>query len=81
MAAALYDATVVEHHDDVALADGGKAVRDDKNRSAVHEPVGTLLHYLFGARIYRRSSLVEYHDGRVGDCGTGYRKQLALSLA
>ena len=36
VAAALDDAALLQHHDAVCIADGGQAVRNDKDGAAVH---------------------------------------------
>ena len=80
MTAALYYPAVIEYDYNVGVFDGGQPVRYHKYRSAVHERVHTTRNYRFGTRIYRACSLVQYHDGRIGDCGARYRHKLPLSL-
>ena len=57
-----------------------RLMRNDENRSALHQRVHTLLHQRFGARIDGGSRLVQDHDGRIGDCRAGDRNELALPL-
>ena len=73
-------AAVVEHHDDVGVADGGQAVRDDEHRSAFHQLIHAALHERLGARVYGAGSLVEDEHGRVLARGAGDGYELALTL-
>ena len=63
--AALDNPAVIEHHDGVGVADGGKPVGDDKYLSALHEFIHAVLHQSFGAGIDGGGRFVEDHGGRV----------------
>ena len=52
MRALLHDVAVAQHQDDVGVADGGEAVRDDEARAAAHELVHGVLDELLGARVH-----------------------------
>ena len=78
--AALDDASVVEDHDRVAVADGGQAVRDDEDRPPFHQRVHAALHERFGARVDGAGRLVENHDRGIGDGRARDGEQLPLAL-
>ena len=80
MTAALYDSSVFEDHNRVGVLHGGKSMRYDEHRSALHKPIGTALNEKFGSRIDRTRRLVHYHNGRVGNRRSRYRQQLPLTL-
>ena len=71
---------MVEDHDRVRVADRRQTVRDDEDRSALHEVVHALLDKRLGTRIDRGRRLVEDHDRRVRDRRAGDRDQLPLPL-
>ena len=80
MRAALDDATVVENHDRVGVLNGRKPVRDDKDRSALHQRVHALLYERLCPRIDGGCRLVQNHDGRVCDRRARDGDELALAL-
>ena len=80
VAAALDDASVLEYHDGIRVAHGGQTVRDDKDRSAVHQTVHALLYQCLGAGIDGACRLVENHNRGIGDRCARNRDQLALTL-
>ena len=80
MTAPLDDPAVIQHHNGVGVPDGGQAVGDDKDRSALHEGIHALLHQRFRAGVDGGGGLVENHYRRVGHGGTGDGDELALSL-
>ena len=81
MGAALDNAAVIQHHDGVGVAHGGKAVRDDKHGAPGHQRVHTALHNGLGARVDGAGRLVHNHHRWVGHSRTCNGKQLALTLA
>ena len=61
--AALDDDAVFEHHDRMAVAHGGKAVRDDEYRPALHQLIHALFDERFRMRIDGAGRLVEDEHG------------------
>lgn len=49
--AAFDNFAVIQDHDNVGVHDGGKAVGDDENGSAFHQPIHTFLDERFGSRV------------------------------
>ncbi len=80
MRAALDDAALFEHHDAVAVAHGGKAVRDDKRGAALHQGIHARLHELLGAGIDGAGRFIENQHGRIGDGRARDGEQLTLAL-
>ena len=78
--ATLNDMASLQDHDDIAILDGGEAVGDDENRSALHNGVHAALDEFFGAAIDGRGSLVENQNGRVRTGCAGNGEQLSLTL-
>ena len=81
MVAALNNASLLQNHNAVAVADGGESVGNDKSGAAVHQLIHTVLHDLLGSRIDRGGRFVKDQDRRICDGSTGDGEQLALSLA
>ena len=75
------DPSLFQYHDAVRIFYGRKAVRNDKSRPALHEPVHTLLHQRFRSGIDGGGRFVQNQDGRIGDRRPRNREQLALPLA
>ena len=42
--AAFDDVSMIQYHDDIAVADSGKPVSDDKDSTSIHQAVHTLLY-------------------------------------
>ena len=78
--AAFDDVSMIQYHDDIAVADGGEPVSDDKDSASIHQAVHTLLYNGFGTGIDGRSCLVQDHNRRVCHCRTGNGQQLPLAL-
>ena len=78
--AALDDAALFEHHDAVAVAHGGKAVRDDKRGAALHQGIHARLHERLGAGIDGAGRFIENQHGRIGDGRARDGEQLTLAL-
>ena len=72
--------SVLKHHDHVGIADRREPVRDNENRSAVHQLIHAVLNKRLSACIYRRGRFIEYHNGRISHRGAGYRDKLTLPL-
>ena len=81
MGAALDDASVIQYHDGVGVAHGGKAVRDDKDGASGHQRVHAALDNCLSAGVDRAGCLVHDHNRRVCYRGARDGKQLALALA
>ncbi len=71
---------VLHDENDVRIADGGEAVRDDKARSAEHEPREVFLYLDFRSRIDGRSRLVENEHGRQAEHDASDAQELFLPL-
>ena len=71
---------MVQHHDRVGIADGGKPVRNDEDRAALHQGVHALLNDALGAGVDGGRGFVQDHHGRVLYRGPGNGDQLALAL-
>ena len=79
--AALDDTAVLQHHDAVCFFNGGEPVRDHKAGAALHQPVHTGLHKLFGAGVDGGSGFIQNQHRRVSYGRARNRQQLALALA
>lgn len=80
MAATLNNASVIQHHDNIGILNGGEPVGNDEHRSAVHQRIHACLDNAFRPGVNGRGRLVQDHDRRVCYCRSGDGKQLALSL-
>ena len=65
--ALLDDRAVLEHDDQVGVADRREAVGDDERRAAVQQPSQRALDAALGADVDRARRLVEDQDARVGE--------------
>ena len=79
MIALLHDLTLGQQNDVVRVLDGGKAVGNDQHGAEVFHLFQRILNEQFRFRVDIGSCLVENHDGRLVDNGTGKGKQLALT--
>ena len=77
--ALLDDAAVLEHDDQVRIADRREPVRDDECGSVLEQQMQRLLDLSLGADVDRRRRLVEDQDPRVGEQRARERDQLALA--
>ena len=78
--AALYYLTVIQHYYHIGIAHSGQSVCNHEHRSSLHKRIHSSRDYRFRSCIYGRRSFVEYHYGRICDCGTRYRHKLTLTL-
>src|SRR5699024_6802402 len=76
--ALLHDATLLHDDDDVGVADGGEAVRDDEGGAARAQFIHRLLDEHLSAGVDRAGGLVQDEDLGVGEEGPGDGQQLAL---
>ena len=74
-----HDATVVEHHDVVAVDDGREPVRDHDERAASGDGIDCLTHPLLVEPIERRCRLVEQQDRRGGEQRAGDGQALTFA--
>ncbi len=74
----LDDALVLQHHDQVGVADGGEAVGDDDGGAALHQPFQRLLDQELGLGVHRRGGLVQHQDRRIFEDGAGDGQALLL---
>ena len=79
MRALLDDPAVLEHDDQVGVADRREAVGDDERGPAVQEAAERPLDLLLGADVDRARRLVEDQDPRVGEQGAREGDELALA--
>src|SRR3954471_6299834 len=79
MRSLLDDAAVLQHHDQVGVADRGEPVRDDEGCPTVQEPTQGALDLPLGADVDRARRLVEDQHARVGEQRSRERDQLPLS--
>src|ERR1044071_10176360 len=63
----LYDAAVLEDDDQIGVADGGEAVRDDEGRPPGEERPQSHLDAPLGADVDARGRLVQDADARGGE--------------
>ena len=77
--ALLHQLAVVQHHDQVGVADRGQAVGDHERGAAHHQVVERVEDHGLGLGVDRRGRLVEDQDRRVAD--EGARDADALALA
>jgi hypothetical protein len=70
---------VLEHDDQVGVADRREAVRDHEGGAAGEERPQRLLDLALGADVDRRGGLVEDQDARVGEQRPRERDELALA--
>ena len=77
--ALLDDLAVLEHDDQVGVADRREAVRDDERGPAVQEAAERALDLALGADVDRARRLVEDQDPRVGEQRARERDELALA--
>ena len=75
----LYDAAVLEDDDQIGVADGGEAVRDDEGRPPGEERPQSHLDAPLGADVDARGRLVEDEDPRIGEQGTREGDELSLA--
>ena len=79
MRALLDDLAVLEHDDQVGVADRREAVGDHEGGAAGEQRPQRALDLALGADVDRRRRLVEDQDPRVGEQGAGERDELALA--
>ena len=79
MGALLDDAAVLEHDDQVGVADRRQAVGDDERRAVGEQHAERALDLPLGADVDRRGRLVEDEDARVGEQRPRERDELALA--
>ena len=79
MRALLDDRAVLEHDDQVGVADGREAVGDDERGAAVEQAAQRALDPPLGADVDRARRLVEDQDPRVGEQRAAERDELALA--
>ena len=72
-------APVLEHDDQVGVADRREPVRDDERRPAGEQAPQGLLDPPLGADVHRRGGLVEDEDARGGEERAGERDELPLA--
>jgi hypothetical protein len=77
--AALDDAALVHHQDDVGALDGGQAVGDHQRGAAAHDAVERGLDVALGFGVERRGGFVEDEDRRVLQQRPGDGQALALA--
>lgn len=65
MSPAFDDAAVLEHHDQVGVADRAEPVRDGERRAAVGEAVEGHLEFPLGLGVEGAGGLVEDEDARI----------------
>ncbi len=63
--AALEDAAFLQDEDEVGVADGGEAVRDDEGGAAGEEALERLLDEELGVRVDAGGGFIEDEDGRI----------------
>src|SRR5437879_5789848 len=69
----------VEHDDPLRLQYGGKAMRDDQHRTAIHEAIEGLLDEALTLRVQRARGLVKEKQSRVTEQRSRNRDSLALA--
>ena len=74
------DATVVEHDNQVGIADGGQAVGNDKGGAPLHDGVHASLDELLRAGVDTTGSLVENEHARVSHGSSCDGQKLTLTL-
>ena len=79
MRALLDDLAVLQHDDQVGVADRGEAVCDHERGAAGEERAQRALDLPLGADVDRRGRLVEDQDPRVGEQRARERDELALA--
>src|SRR5690348_2221291 len=79
MTATLDDAASVDHENLVGVNDGGKPVRDHKDRAAGKQAIDGFLDQPLRFGIERRCRLVEYEDGRIDEEGSRNGDTLSLT--
>ena len=80
MVSPLDDMSVIQHHDGVGVAHGGKTVGDDKDGSALHQVIHALFNQPFCPGIDAAGGFVQNQDRRIGYGCPGDGQQLALPL-
>ena len=76
--ALLDDAPMLEHHDQIGIADGRQPVGDDERSSVDQKAAKRNLDAALGADVDGRGRLVEDEDARVGEEGPGKGDELPL---
>ena len=80
VAAALDNTAVLQNHDRICVADGGKPVCNDKYRASLHQAVHSFFDQSFGTGVNTAGCLVQDQNRRVCNRCTCNRQQLPLSL-
>ena len=80
MVAALNNPPVLNHQNSIGVAHSGKTMRNDKNRSPLHQAVHTLFNQRLSARINRTGGFIQHQNRRISHSRPGNRQKLALSL-
>ena len=81
MGALLDNVALAHDQDQIGIADGGQAVRNDEARAALHQAVHSRLDALLGAGVNARCRLIEDQDAVVRQNRAGNRQKLLLALA
>ncbi len=81
VAAELYNAPLLEHHDRVGIAHRGEAVRDHERRAPAHELIHTAPNEHFGTRVDGTRRFVQNDGRRVGHGRARNGEELPLPLA
>src|SRR5947207_5163639 len=76
--AALDDASLVEDADQICIAHGRDAVRDDEARALAHHAAQLRENFLLGVGVDGRESVVEYENPRLAEDGARNRRALLL---
>ena len=73
------DAAFFDGDDPVAVPDGGKTVRDDEHRAAMHNPLHVVLNDALAFIIERAGGFIENQDARIHDQRARNGDALALA--
>ena len=79
MRALLDDAALVHDEDQVGMADGGQAVRDEEGGAPAQQALDGVLDELLGAGVDGAGGLVQHEDARIAQHGAGEGDQLLFA--
>ena len=79
MGAHFFDFTLIQHHNFVGFADGGKPVGNHNGGPSGNQGINGMLDELFGTGIHRRSGFVENQNGWIIQQCPNKGKQLSLA--
>ena len=79
MCSLLDDLAVVDNKNHIRLTDGGKPVRDDEGRRALHQRMRRFLNQHFRFGIDRAGRFIQHKNLRLGDDRTRKRDELLFS--